>query len=123
MPPSKEMLSVLMPVYNERERVCEAIAQVLATSHKMMRTELLRSLNLRSTGFAIEPEIAARLVQRGERIFEVPVQYRARTTMRARNSPRSTAFASWPRCCTAGSRMRVETSVSAAATIATAVAL
>jgi hypothetical protein len=50
------------------------------TCHKMMRTELFRSLNLRSTGFAIEPEIAARLVQRGERIFEVPVQYRARTT-------------------------------------------
>ncbi len=52
----------------------------IMTCHKMMRTELFRSLNLRSTGFAIEPEIAARLVQRGERIFEVPVQYRARTT-------------------------------------------
>jgi len=27
-----------------------------------------------------EPEIKARLVQRGERIFEVPVHYRARAT-------------------------------------------
>ncbi len=52
----------------------------IMTCHKMMRTELFRSLNLHSTGFAIEPEIAARLIQRGERIFEVPVQYRARTT-------------------------------------------
>jgi glycosyltransferase involved in cell wall biosynthesis len=52
----------------------------IMTCHKMIRTELFRSLPLRSAGFAIEPEIAARLVQRGERIFEVPVQYHARTT-------------------------------------------
>jgi glycosyltransferase involved in cell wall biosynthesis len=52
----------------------------IMTCHKMMKTELFRSLKLRSAGFAIEPEIAARLVQRGERIFEVPVHYRARTT-------------------------------------------
>jgi glycosyltransferase involved in cell wall biosynthesis len=52
----------------------------IMTCQKMIRTELFRSLPLRSPGFAIEPEIAARLVQRGERIFEVPVQYRARST-------------------------------------------
>ena len=52
----------------------------IMTCHKMMRTELFRSLDLRSSGFAIEPGIAARLVQRGERIFEVPVHYRARST-------------------------------------------
>jgi hypothetical protein len=52
----------------------------IMTCHKMMRTELFRSLPLRSAGFAIEPEIAARLVQRGERIFEVPVHYRARAS-------------------------------------------
>ncbi len=52
----------------------------IMTGQKMLRTELFRSLPLRSPGFAIEPEIAARLVQRGERIFEVPIQYRARST-------------------------------------------
>ena len=52
----------------------------IMTCHKMMSTDLFRSLNLRSAGFAIEPEIAARLVQRGERIFEVPVHYRARAS-------------------------------------------
>ena len=52
----------------------------IMTCHKMMRTDLFRSLPLRSPGFAIEPEITARLVQRGERIFEVPVHYRARVT-------------------------------------------
>jgi glycosyltransferase involved in cell wall biosynthesis len=52
----------------------------IMTCHKMIRTEVFRSLPLRSAGFAIEPEITARLVQRGERIYEVPVHYRARAT-------------------------------------------
>ncbi len=52
----------------------------IMTCHKMIRTDVFRSLALRSPGFAIEPEITARLVQHGERIFEVPVHYRARST-------------------------------------------
>jgi glycosyltransferase involved in cell wall biosynthesis len=51
----------------------------IMTCHKMIRTDIFRSLPLRSRGFAIEPEITARLVQHGERIFEVPVHYRARS--------------------------------------------
>jgi dolichol-phosphate hexosyltransferase len=51
----------------------------IMTCHKMIRTDVFRALPLRSAGFSIEPEIAARLVQRGERIFEVPVHYRARS--------------------------------------------
>jgi glycosyltransferase involved in cell wall biosynthesis len=50
----------------------------LMTCHKAMRTDLFRSLPLRASGFTIEPEITARLLQRGERIFEVPVHYNAR---------------------------------------------
>jgi glycosyltransferase involved in cell wall biosynthesis len=52
----------------------------LMTCHKVIRTELFRGLPLRARGFDIEPEITARLLQRGERIFEVPVSYRARRT-------------------------------------------
>jgi glycosyltransferase involved in cell wall biosynthesis len=52
----------------------------LMTCHKGIRTEVFRSLPLREKGFGIEPEIAARLVQRGEKIFEVPVHYRARAS-------------------------------------------
>ena len=48
------------------------------TCHKAMRTELFRSLPLRERGFAIEPEIAARLLLAGERIHEVQISYRAR---------------------------------------------
>ena len=49
------------------------------TCHKAMRTELFRSLRLRERGFAIEPEIAARVLRAGERIYEVPITYRARS--------------------------------------------
>ena len=45
------------------------------TCHKAMRTELFRSLRLRERGFAIEPEIAARVLASGERIYEVPIGY------------------------------------------------
>jgi len=52
----------------------------LMTCHKAMYTELFRSLPLRTNGFSIEPEITARLLQHGERIYEVPVRYRARAS-------------------------------------------
>jgi glycosyltransferase involved in cell wall biosynthesis len=52
----------------------------LMTMHKAGRTDILRALPLREPGFAIEAELAARLIQRGERIFEVPVSYKARAT-------------------------------------------
>jgi glycosyltransferase involved in cell wall biosynthesis len=51
----------------------------LMTGQKALRTELFRSLNLRERGFAIEAEIMARLVSRGVRIYEVPIEYRARS--------------------------------------------
>ena len=64
--------------------VCNLLFNVylhdIMTCHKMIRTDVFRSLPLRSAGFSIEPEITARLVQRRERIFEVPVHYRARAT-------------------------------------------
>ncbi|MEK6277275.1 MAG: glycosyltransferase family 2 protein [Actinomycetota bacterium] len=46
---------------------------------KTMPTDLLRSLELREPGFGIEPEITARLLRSGTRIFEVPVTYQARS--------------------------------------------
>ena len=52
----------------------------LMTMHKAIRTDIFQSLPLRERGFAIEAEITARLLQRGERIFEVPVRYKARAT-------------------------------------------
>jgi len=48
------------------------------TCFKAMRTELFQALPLQERGFAIEPEIAARVLRAGERIHEVPIAYRAR---------------------------------------------
>ncbi len=51
----------------------------LMTGQKALRTDLFRSLALRERGFAIEAEIMARLLGRGIRVYEVPVEYRARS--------------------------------------------
>ena len=52
----------------------------IMTCHKVIDTDVFRRLPLRENGFAIEPEIAARLLQQGERIFELPAHYKARGT-------------------------------------------
>jgi hypothetical protein len=44
-----------------------------------MRTEIIRSLNLESNDFRLEPEITAKVLRRGHRIYEVPVSYLGRT--------------------------------------------
>jgi glycosyltransferase involved in cell wall biosynthesis len=51
----------------------------LETGFKVMSLETWRSLDLRSDGFELEPEITAKLLRRGHRIYEVPVSYAART--------------------------------------------
>lgn len=51
----------------------------IMTGYKLMRTDLMRDLNLRSNSFDIEPEICLRLLQRGVTIKEVPVNYWPRT--------------------------------------------
>jgi dolichol-phosphate hexosyltransferase len=51
----------------------------LMTCHKAIQTDVFRSLPLRARGFDIEAEITARLLQRGERIYEVPINYKARS--------------------------------------------
>jgi glycosyltransferase involved in cell wall biosynthesis len=51
----------------------------METCYKVMRTEIMRDLRLESNDFRLEPEIAAKVLKRGERIFEVPVSYLGRT--------------------------------------------
>lgn len=51
----------------------------LETGFKVMSLEAWRSLDLRSDGFELEPEITAKLLRRGHRIYEVPISYTARS--------------------------------------------
>jgi glycosyltransferase involved in cell wall biosynthesis len=50
----------------------------METGYKLIATPLFRTLRLRSKGFAIEPEITARLALRKVPIIEVPISYHAR---------------------------------------------
>ncbi|MBN9623600.1 MAG: glycosyltransferase family 2 protein [Actinobacteria bacterium] len=50
----------------------------IMTCHKVMPLAIWRELNLRCTGFDIEPEITGKVLAHGHRIYEVPVRYRAR---------------------------------------------
>jgi len=50
-----------------------------ATGYKVMRTSLLRSLNLQCAGFDFCAEVTAKLLKRGIVIIEVPVRFNPRT--------------------------------------------
>jgi glycosyltransferase involved in cell wall biosynthesis len=51
----------------------------METCYKVMRIEVARSLGLSANRFDIEPEITARLLRRGHRIHEVPIEYNPRS--------------------------------------------
>jgi glycosyltransferase involved in cell wall biosynthesis len=50
----------------------------IETCLKVAPTATWRSLDLQSNGFGIEAELTGKLLARSERIFEVPISYRAR---------------------------------------------
>ena len=50
----------------------------METCQKMLRKEVLDSLQLKANGFDIEPEITARVLMKGFRIKEIPIAYSAR---------------------------------------------
>ena len=50
----------------------------METCYKVMRTEVLRSMELKSDGFGIEPEITAKVFKRRYKVYEVPISYDGR---------------------------------------------
>lgn len=50
----------------------------METCYKVMRVEVLRSFQLQSNGFGIEPELTAKIFKRGYRVYEVPITYDGR---------------------------------------------
>ncbi len=51
----------------------------METGYKVMPREVALSLGLEARGFELEPEITAKLIRGGHRIYEVPISYAART--------------------------------------------
>ena len=50
----------------------------METCYKAMRTDVIRSMTLRSNGFGIEPELTAKIFKRGYRVYEMPITYDGR---------------------------------------------
>jgi glycosyltransferase involved in cell wall biosynthesis len=50
----------------------------METCYKVMRSGVLRSMTLESNGFAIEPELTAKIFKRHYRVYEVPITYDGR---------------------------------------------
>ena len=51
----------------------------METCYKLMPREVALSLNLTARGFDLEPEVTAKLLRHGHRIYEVPISYVARS--------------------------------------------
>ncbi len=51
----------------------------METCYKVFRGDLLRSMDLRSNRFGIEPELTAKIAKTHVRIYEVPISYHGRT--------------------------------------------
>jgi glycosyltransferase involved in cell wall biosynthesis len=51
----------------------------METCHKMIKLELVKKLDLKENRFGIEPEITAKLAKLNAVIYEIPIQYRARS--------------------------------------------
>lgn len=49
------------------------------TGYKVLRTDLLHSLNLESAGFEFCPEVTGKVLRRGIEIHEVPISYQPRS--------------------------------------------
>jgi len=50
----------------------------METCYKVFRREVIQSIRLQSNRFGFEPEITAKVAQRGYRIYEVPISYHGR---------------------------------------------
>ncbi len=55
-----------------------SILSDMETCYKVFRAEVVQDLNLRSRRFEFEPEITAKVLKRGYRIYEVPISYNGR---------------------------------------------
>lgn len=64
----------------------------METCYKVMRTEIMQSLSLESNDFRLEPEITAKVLLQGHRIYEVPVSYIGRTYEEGKKMKASQGF-------------------------------
>jgi glycosyltransferase involved in cell wall biosynthesis len=56
----------------------DAILSDMETGYKAFRADVIKGVPLRSRRFDFEPEVTAKILKRGVRIFEVPISYYGR---------------------------------------------
>jgi glycosyltransferase involved in cell wall biosynthesis len=56
----------------------DAILSDMETCYKVFRAEVVKGIPLRSRRFDFEPEVTAKILKRGYRIYEVPISYNGR---------------------------------------------
>jgi len=56
----------------------DTILTDMETCYKMFRAEVIKGITIRSSGFDFEPEVTAKVLKRGYRLFEVPISYSGR---------------------------------------------
>lgn len=50
----------------------------METGYKLIKTSILKNLNLKCKRFEFEPEVTAKILKKGIRIYEVPISYAGR---------------------------------------------
>jgi glycosyltransferase involved in cell wall biosynthesis len=71
----------------------DAILSDMETGYKAFRAEVIKGLPLRARRFDFEPEITAKVLKRGHRIFEVPISYFGREYLEGKKIGLKDAFA------------------------------
>lgn len=56
----------------------DAILSDMETCYKVFRSDVIKGIPLRSWRFEFEPEVTAKMLKRGHRIYEVPISYTGR---------------------------------------------
>jgi len=70
----------------------DTILSDMETCYKLFDVEVIRSIPLHARGFELEPEITAKILKRGYRIYEVPIRYAGREYHEGKKIQSSDAF-------------------------------
>jgi dolichol-phosphate mannosyltransferase len=66
------------------------------TAYKLYPAPLLRSMTLKTSGFETDHEITAKMAREGQRIAEVPIEYRPRSAEEGKKiKPKDGFIAVW----------------------------
>ena len=70
----------------------DSILSDMETCYKLFDIEVIRSIPLHARGFELEPEVTAKVLKRGYRIYEVPIRYAGREYEEGKKIKGSDAF-------------------------------